>query len=88
MDEEQRRREAGGRGEAGEDGGRREAGGRTGEVGGRRGEAGGGGGMYDLTAHPNEYIKAYSGALRVPPEPGHYGGGGGASLFFLADGRQ
>lgn len=36
MDEEQRRREAGGRGEAGEDGGRREAGGRTGEVGGRR----------------------------------------------------
>lgn len=44
--------------------------------------------MYDLTAHHNEYIKAYSGALRVPPEPGHYGGGGGASLFFLADGRQ
>lgn len=44
--------------------------------------------MYDLTAHPNEYIKAYSGALRVPPEPGHYGGGGGASLFFPADGRQ
>lgn len=42
--------------------------------------------MYDLTAHPNEYIKAYSGALRVPPEPGHYGGG--ASLFFPADGRQ
>lgn len=42
--------------------------------------------MYDLTAHPNEYIKAYSGALRVPPESGHYGGGGGASLFFLADG--
>lgn len=70
-----------------EDGGRRgEAGGRRGEDGGRRGEAGGGGGMYDLTAHPNEYIKAYSGALRVPPEPGHYGGG--ASLFFPADGRQ
>lgn len=43
-----------------------------------------GGGMYDLTAHPNEYIKASSRALRVPPEPGHYGGGGGgASLFFL-----
>lgn len=37
----------------------------------------GGGGTYDLAAHPNEYIKAYSGALPVPPEPGHYGGGGG-----------
>lgn len=24
---------------------------------------GGGGGMYDLTAHPNEYIKAYFGGL-------------------------
>lgn len=84
MDEEQRRREAGGR--TGEVGGRRGGGG--GGRGGGRGEEGGGGGMYDLTAHPNEYIKAYSGALRVPPEPGHYGGGGGASLFFLADGRQ
>lgn len=68
-----------------EDERREGGGGRSGEVGGR---TGGGGGMYDLTAHPNEYIKAYSGALRVPPEPGHYGGGGGASLFFLADGRQ
>lgn len=83
MDEEQRRREAGGR-----TGGRGRPGGRRGEAGGEAGEDGGGGGMYDLTAHPNEYIKAYSGALRVPPEPGHYGGGGGASLFFLADGRQ
>lgn len=50
-------------------------------------EVGGGGGMYDLTAHLNEYIKAYFGALCVPPEPGHYGGsggggGGGTSLFF------
>lgn len=37
--------------------------------------------MYDLTAHPNEYIKAYFGGLGVP----HYGGGGGGggvSLFF------
>lgn len=74
------------RGRPGGGGGR--PGGGRGEDGGRRGRTGGGGGMYDLTAHPNEYIKAYSGALRVPPEPGHYGGGGGASLFFLADGRQ
>lgn len=53
-----------------------------------RREAGGGGGMYDLTAHPNEYIKASFGALGVPPELGHYGGCGGVSLFFPADGRQ
>lgn len=55
---------------------------------GRRGDAEGGGGVYDLTAHPNEYIKASFGALGVPPELGHYGGGGGASLFFPTDGRQ
>lgn len=53
-----------------------------------RREAGGGGGMYDLTAHLNEYIKVYFRALSVPPESGHYGGSGGASLFFPADGRQ
>lgn len=48
----------------------------------RKREAGGSGGMYDLIAHPNEYIKAYFGALGVPPELGHYGGGSSSSLFF------
>lgn len=55
----------------------------------RRKEGGGGvGGMYDLIAHPNEYVKAYFGALCVPLESGHYGGSGGASLFFPTDGRH
>lgn len=45
--------------------------------------------MYDLTAHPNEYIKASSGALGVPPQLENYGSNGdGASLFFPADGRH
>lgn len=47
-----------------------------------------GGGMYDLTAHPNEYITTSFGALGVPPELRHYGSGGAAPLFYPADGRH